>query len=148
MRAVLSAVAQAAEQLQFRFILRQLDNDCLTSEFDRPTHTVVPAAQAEAIATDAPRSVFDLHRYSPGAFGFVARDVPPDTKRHVRKVDLGGGVTRGVGAAYPVRWTPEDEERERRRRAKQRPPKPSRKAKTRGRKLLELIGNDDDGNAG
>jgi len=59
-------------------------------------------------------------------------------------VEIADGVTRTVGAAYPARWTPEDEERERLRRAKQRPPKPTKQAKTRGHKLLDWIGSDDD----
>jgi hypothetical protein len=39
--------------------------------------------------------------------------------------------------------TEEWQERERQRRARQRPPKPTKTAKTRGRKLLEMIGVDD-----
>jgi len=40
--------------------------------------------------------------------------------------------------------TPEWQERERQRRARQKPPRPPKKAKTRSRKLLEIIGDVDD----
>jgi len=101
---------------------------------------IVAARGIPMPATTAPRSVFDL----------AARPVivqvggaAPEELRMVARVDVRDGVTRTVGAAYPSRWTPEDEERERQRRARQRPPKPSKKAKTRGRKLLEMIGGED-----
>jgi hypothetical protein len=53
------------------------------------------------------------------------------------------GITRHTGAQYPAnRWTEEREEAERQRRARQRPPKPTKAARTRSRKLLEMIGED------
>lgn len=51
-----------------------------------------------------------------------------------------GGTTRCVGGQYPAdRWTVEREAQERARRARQRPPRPVKKARTRGKKLAELI---------
>lgn len=61
-------------------------------------------------------------------------DTPPGPARVIRE----GGTVR------LVRLQPQDteewQERERARRARQRPPKPSKKARTRGEKLLALIG--------
>lgn len=77
------------------------------------------------------------------AGGFETSDPPP--RRHRVTVERDGGVTRCVGAQYPSnRWDAERWEQERIRRAKQRPPKPTRKAKTRSRKLLEIIGEPND----
>lgn len=106
--------------------------------------------------TEAPRSIFDMAAAAAkamrchGRFGDTAgfktsAPQPVHGSRMVAKVQVTNGVTRFVGAAYPARWTAEDDERERQRRARQRPPKPSKKAKTRGRKLLDMIGGDDDG---
>lgn len=140
-----AAEAPAAwSQTEFAFRLRELDRDDRETEFDRPVHVVVPARLAAAFTTDAPRSVFDLsQRPLVGSVGFGGTGAFVDEAKIVRKVQVSDGVTRIVGAAFPARWTAEDEERERRRRAKQRPPKPTKKAKTRSRKLLDLIGADD-----
>ena len=88
----------------------------------------------------APRSVFDLAKRPV----HLRLDSAPDDQRVVGKIEQREGVTRFTGAAYPVRWTQEDEARERLRRARQRPPRPTRKAKTRSAKLLEMIGDPDD----
>ena len=142
----------AAEQLAFNFRLRTLvcDRD---DAFDYPRHDVVSASAAAAPETTAPRSIFDFAaaftkikaraRFA-SSDGF--RTTSAATANPVNRVEIELGVTRHVGAAYPARWTSEDEERERQRRARQRPPRPTRKAKTRGRKLLDLIGGDDSEN--
>lgn len=133
----------AALQLAFEFRLRKLERDIDTA-FDFPAQSIVLASSAGAYATDAPRSVFDLHRRPlMGSVGFGGTGLFSTEPKIVRKVEVADGVTRIVGAAFPVRWTAEDEERERVRRAKQRPPKPTRKAKTRSRKLMDMIGVDD-----
>jgi len=92
-----------------------------------------------------PASIWDLGRDGVGAELDQQKlhRGPRVRSRVAAVVDLGEGRRRVVGAAYPPRWTGEDFERERLRRAKQRPPKPTKKAKTRSRKLLELIGPDD-----
>ena len=133
----------AALQLAFAFRLRTLERD-IDTEFDYPAHVVVRAGDAPLLQIDTPRSVFDLadigrqfrlrERFGDAA-GF--ENSPPV------RIERTAGVIKHVGASYPVRATGEDIERERVRRAKQRPPKPSRKAKTRSRKLLDLIGVDD-----
>lgn len=134
----------AFEQLAFAFRLRELDRDDQETPYDRPVHAVVSAAAADPLVATGPRSVFDLPgRWSPGMSGLAGHGAAPQRAPIVRTVVVGSGVTRTVGASYPVRMTQEDEERERRRRAKQRPPRPTRKAKTRSRKLLDLIGADD-----
>lgn len=133
------------EQLAFAFRLRRLESDRDTA-FDYPTHAVVRAAEAGACSTDAPRSVFDVAALQAfiagGRFGGTGLNVTKPNQRPT--VTSGEGVIRAVGKAYPMRATAEDEERERRRRAKQRPPKPTRKAKTRGQKLLDMIGDEED----
>lgn len=138
------AASSIVSQLAFAFRLRELESDRDT-EFDYPRRSVVDASNASALASTAPRTVFDLPaRPLMGSVGFGGTGVfAPIESRLVAKVEVADGVTRTVGAAYPVRWTKEDEERERTRRARQRPPKPTKRAKTRGRKLLDLIGVDD-----
>lgn len=62
--------------------------------------------------------------------------------RIVQRTDGAVRVTR-IAESETAEW----QEREKARRARQRPPKPVSKARTRGKKLLELIGGDD-GNEG
>jgi hypothetical protein len=102
---------------------------------------VGPAIGKPIPPTAAPRSVFDLAGLvlSEGV-GLVMEPDAPVEPRYAGSVEVADGVRRCVGAAYPSRWTPEDEERERQRRARQRPPKPSKKARTRSKKLVELVG--------
>lgn len=102
---------------------------------------VLPARGMPTPKILGPVSVFDL-AHTPGRRLRIGGDNAKS--RVAEKVDLGGGRTKVVGANYPPRWTEADFERERLRRARQRPPKPSRKAKTRSRKLLELIGDPND----
>lgn len=100
---------------------------------------VGPAAGKPAPKITAPRSVFELAGMP---FTLPARgeaEKAPEA-RYAAVVEVSDGVRRCVGAAFPSRWTPEDEERERQRRARQRPPKPSKKARTKGKKLMELVG--------
>jgi hypothetical protein len=89
-----------------------------------------------------PRSVFDLGELA----ALTARPSRPSREttapRYVARIEIAEGVTRCMGAAYPARWTPEDEERERQRRARQKPPTPPKTAKTKSRKLVELVGDD------
>jgi hypothetical protein len=110
---------------------------------------VVNARDVAPPVTLAPASVFEMAAAMlkrGGRFGHADgfRDEPPPRRQRVT-VERDGGVTRCVGAQYPAnRWDAERHEQERIRRAKQRPPKPTRKAKTRSRKLLEIIGEPDD----
>lgn len=141
--------ARKALQLAFDFTLRALgrvvsDDD---TEYDYPVHRMVRAEDAEPIRPAVARSIFDLgcnveelHEMARmltthGRTGHAAAFKP------VSAVKRADGVAQVVGAAYPAnRWTPEREEAERIRRAKQKPPKPVRKARTRSKKLIELIG--------
>lgn len=144
----LEAAPITVEQLAFTFRLRELESDRDT-EFDYPHHTVGAQWSAPPVTT-APRSIFDLGAEfkklkRAGRFGAAQgfKTTTPAPPRMVARVEVEQGVTRHVGAAYPSRWTPEDEERERQRRARQRPPRPTKKARTRSRKLVELVGNDE-----
>lgn len=102
---------------------------------------ILPARSVPMMPIRGPVSIFDFERMGNLR---LRLGQAPEKSRVVQKVDLGSGRTKVVGANYPPRWTEADHERERVRRAKQRPPKPTRKAKTRGRKLLDLIGAPDD----
>lgn|GEM_PF-2484830 len=110
-----------------------------------PAQTVIEAASATPVRTAAPRSVFELAQAvatlkACGRFGNAAgfETTAPPTLSSVTKA---GDVTRCSGSRYPSsRWTEERFEQERVRRAKQRPPRPTKRAKSRGRKLLDLIG--------
>ena len=131
----------AAEQLAFTFRLRELEND-LHDDWE-VVHRHASAGEVERPVTTAPRSIFDLGAMYRGKRldqSFAAGLRPDDKPAKLQRVERDTGVVRCVGASYPVRWTPEEEERERQRRARQRPPRPTKKAKTRGRKLLDLIG--------
>jgi hypothetical protein len=124
--------------------LRQLDSDIDTA-FDFPRRAVVKAVEVPPVVTRAPSSIFTmadamkaakvLHKH--GRFGAVAAAEPAPYR-----------VQRDGDRVRVVRLLPEEtdewKERERVRRAKQRPPKPVRKAKTRGKKLLDMIGENRD----
>lgn len=120
--------------------LRQLDSDSDTA-FDFPTHAFVPAAKAAPVATRAPSSVFTMADAMKAAKGL---------RKHGRFGGAAGfepapyRVERDGDLVRVVRLQPEEtdewKERERARRARQRPPRPVRKAKTRGKKLLDMIG--------
>lgn len=119
-----------------------------------PVRRTVDARTTSTPVTRAARSVFDIgiaaaaqRLTTTGRFGDSAgfkASAPLSVKA---KVERTSGVTKITGASYPSRWTAEDEERERQRRARQKPPRPPKKAKTRGKKLLDLIGVDDDTDA-
>lgn len=87
-------------------------------------------------AAGAPVSVFSL---AGSKFKLRAKTVAK-ARRHAARVQPVEGGLRVGGAAYPVRWTAQDEERERERRARQRPPKPGKGARTKGAKLRGLLG--------
>lgn len=120
--------------------LRTLDTDADTA-FDFPRRALVKAVEVPPVVTRAPSSIFtmadamkaakDLRQH--GRFGAVAAAEPAPYR-----------VERDGDRVRVVRLLPEEtdewKERERARRARQRPPKPVRKAKTRGKKLLEMIG--------
>lgn len=97
--------------------------------------------QRAPVKPRAPASVFDL-----AAMGLClkVRLIQPQEAGEQRRSIREDGITRSIGAAYPSnRWTPEKEEQERARRARQKPPRPPKGAKTRSRKLLEMVGEDD-----
>ncbi len=115
--------------------------------YDFPQRTVVSAAGMPPPVTKATRSVFDMagaalaaqRLKTHGRFGDAAGFLPSPVVVRTE------GVTRCTGSSYPAnRWTDERHEQERQRRARQKPPKPTKKAKTRSKKLLELVGGDQD----
>jgi hypothetical protein len=115
--------------------LRTLDTDADTA-FDFPRHAVVKAGDAAPVATRAPSSIFTMadamkaakSLQKHGRFGAAAVFEPPPYR-----------VERDGDRVRVVRLLPEEtdewKERERVRRAKQRPPKPTARAKTRGKKV-------------
>lgn len=120
--------------------LRRLERDDDTA-FDFPTHAFVPASRAAPVVTIAPASIFAMadamrtakDQRNPGRFDAAAGFQPAPYR-----VERDGDRVRVV-RLLPGE-TDEWKERERARRARQRPPKPVRRAKTRGKKLLEMIG--------
>jgi hypothetical protein len=134
------------EQLTLRIVLREPERDDAPEPM--PVHRLVSAADAPPVETRAAASVFTLADAAKaahalrtfGRFGAASGFEPAPYRVERSYAD---------GTVRMIRQRPEDteewQERERVRRAKQRPPKPTRKAKTRGKKLLEMIGeaNDD-----
>jgi hypothetical protein len=109
-----------------------------------PVRRVVPATECQTPRISSPRSVFEiaqfpLPRWRMVGAGYQAANEPK--KLLAAGLKREPGVTRCEGASYPVRWTAVDFDRERARRARQRPPKPTKRAKTRGKKLRDLIGD-------
>lgn len=98
-------------------------------------HRVISASEAEPLNITGISSVFDLH---------LARSPVTPPRRQTQgqsalyRVTRADGVTRCV--RIQVQDTQEWREREAARRARQRPPKPTEKAKTRSKKLAELVG--------
>ncbi len=145
-------------QLAFDFKLRRLsraadddDEDDDDPFYLPPVHRSVKADTTQAPDTSgAPRSVWDLAAVVADAGRMLASGLgrfggAEQFKAKRPTVVRTDGAVRVVGAAYPAnRWDEERIEQERQRRAKQRPPKPTRKAKTTGAKLRELIGPEHD----
>jgi hypothetical protein len=136
-------------QLEFRFEFAPLplafeDDEDGDEWAQAPFIRVIgPAAGRPAPVTAAPRSVFDLAGLVLSGARHAAPEETEEPKvepRYAAVMEIADGIRRCVGAAFPSRWTPEDEERERQRRARQRPPKPTKKARTKGKKLVELVG--------
>jgi len=119
-------------QLPIRAPLRELDRDDLAEP--APVHRIVSAADAPPVQTVAVSSIFGLaatvQSLKRGRFG-AAEQFEPAPYRVERSY--------AEGTLRVIRQRPEEtqewQDRERARRAKQRPPKPSAKAKTRGKKV-------------
>lgn len=100
-------------------------------------HRIIPASMAEPLSVSGPRSVFDMA-------GLTKPLVRPSRKEPsgpcaVTRVHRSDGVTRCV--RIQIQETPEWQAREAARRARQKPPKPTAKAKTKSRKLIEMVGS-------
>lgn len=117
-----------------------------------PVRRIVPAAQAQAITGLGPASIFDMAAAAKaakalrmggrfgGAGGF---DPAPPYAEQRATVTRADGVTRCTGSKYPSnRWDEAREEQERQRRARQKPPRPTKRAKSRGRKVRMWDGED------
>lgn len=133
----------AALQLAFSFVLRPLSSDGDT-EYDYPVQRVVKVEDADPIRPPVVRSIFDVG-VNVEELQSMARMLTSNGRTGrcevFRRVQRDEGRQEVIGAMYPAaRWTPEREEQERARRARQKPPKPVKKARTRSKKLLELIG--------
>ena len=144
----------AAQQLAFAFVLRTLDRDDIDDDdpfYSAPVHRMIRADELPAPEVRGPRSVFDMAAIVAdagrmlsaglGRFGSAEQFAPPKRLTVQREA----GVTRVAGAAYPAnRWDDERIEQERQRRARQKPPKPTGKAKTRGKKVRAWDGEGDE----
>jgi hypothetical protein len=112
---------------------------------------IVAAIGCRPPRTKAVRSIFDIGTAGNGldllSMGrrFAVPPSAPDEAPGARIVRClrEPGTTRCVGALYPVRWTPEQEEQEAQRRARQRPPRPTKGARTKSKKLRDMVGTDD-----
>ena len=142
----MQAVAQWV-QLELRIVLVSLRPEDDDDEWDYPERRIVSAATAgPAPETRAAPSIFAMAASiaaDRAMRGRAACDFAPSGSGALAAVEVRrfDGVTRVAGAMYPAgRWTEEKAEAERVRRAKQRPPKPTKAAKTRGRKVREWDG--------
>ncbi|CAN7594610.1 hypothetical protein LJR039_004348 [Pseudorhodoferax sp. LjRoot39] len=118
--------------------------DLPDDEFDAPVIRALVSADGlpiPAAAMKSPASIFQL----------ADRPIRVRTPKNEEPISacyahlsVASGVTRVAGAAYPVRWTPADHQREADRRQRQRPPRPVAGARTKSRKLRDLIGDDDE----
>lgn len=117
--------------------------------WDFPARSLVAAADVPPPKTAAVSSIWGMAALvasvkgmkAQGRFGaaagFVASSPSPAVVRE-------GAVVRVTGARYPAdRMTEAKEEAERQRRARQKPPKPSKKARTRGKKVRQWDGEGD-----
>lgn len=93
---------------------------------------IVSAAEAAPLPIRGPVSIFDMNA------AITVRMERRQDGAQFRRVVRDAGVTRCVRILEQD--TAEWQEREAARRARQRPPKPTAKAKTKSRKLLELVG--------
>lgn len=96
---------------------------------------IVKASEAEPIQIKGPASIFDMAHLSKLV---TVRMERPQEGASFRRIARDGGVTRCV--RIQEQDTVEWQEREAARRARQRPPKPTAKAKTKSRKLVDLVG--------
>ena len=128
-------------QLPIRAPLRELDRDDLAEP--APVHRIVSAADAPPVQTVAVSSIFGLaatvQSLKRGRFGAPEQFTPAPYRVERSYAD---------GTLRVIRQRPEEtaewQEREQRRRAKQRPPKPTAKAKTRGKFVRKLDGEEFD----
>lgn len=133
------------EQIPLRIVLREPERDDVPEPM--PVHRVVSAADAPAVQTAGFASVFTMADAAKaakalrqfGRFG-AAESFEPAPYRVER--DYANGAVRVI--RQRVEDTAEWQERERVRRAKQRPPKPSAKARTRGKKVRGWDGEGDE----
>jgi len=130
-------------QVPIRAPLRALERDDLPDPEALPVRRIVSAADAPPVHTVAVSSIFGLaatvQSLKRGRFG-AAEQFEPAPYRVER--DYATGAVRVI--RQRPEETPEWQERERVRRAKQRPPKPTAKAKTRGKKVRAWDGEGTD----
>jgi hypothetical protein len=129
-------------QAPLRMPLRALERDEDT-EWDFPAHRAVSAAEAPPVQTVAVSSIFGLadtlRQLKRGRFGAPEQFDPAPYRVERSHAD---------GTVRVIRQRPDEtaewREKEAARRARQRPPKPTKKAKTRSKALLEMIGENRD----
>lgn len=133
----LSLVPDHTSALPSSEVMAYASNDADDSD-DDPLVTapvirrIVSAAEAAPLPIRGPVSIFDMNA------AITVRMERRQDGAQFRRVVRDAGVTRCVRILEQD--TAEWQEREAARRARQRPPKPTAKAKTKSRKLLELVG--------
>lgn len=130
-------------QLPIRAPLRELERDDLPEPDALPVRRVIRAVDAEPLKVIAVSSVFGLaetaRALKRGRFGTREQFEPPPYRVERSYADGSVRVIR-----QRVEETAEWQEREAARRARQRPPKPTAKAKTRGKKVRAWDGEGSD----
>ena len=139
-RVAVRAALSALLQIPIRAPLRALDRDDAPSADDKPIQRIVSAAEAPRVKTVALSSIFNTQDVraavetlrKSGRFGDAAGFTP------TTRIERDGDRVRLF--RIPVQDTAEWQEKERIRRAKQRPPRPTKQATTRGKKVRKWDG--------
>ena len=129
-------------QLPIRAPLRALERDDVADDDAVPVHRVVKANEVPPVETRAFPSIFGMADAAKAAKALQRRGRFGQAQEERQLPPL--LISREFGRVKVVRLQPAETEewqaKEQARRARQRPPKPVKKAKTRSKKLLEMIG--------
>jgi hypothetical protein len=114
--------------------------DCIAPPPTRAPVSIFALGQAMHDATAMAAAIAAAARLRKrGRFGAAVGFLP--SRSPAPAVQREAGVVKVTGAAYPAnRWTDEKAEAEQARRARQRPPKPTKGARTRGKKVRQWDG--------
>ncbi|KQP02473.1 hypothetical protein [Pseudorhodoferax sp. Leaf265] len=113
-------------------------------DFDSPVIRTLVAADGLPIPPAAAKSPASIFQLADRPIRVRAPKNEEPISACYAHLSVASGVTRVAGAAYPIRWTQADHQREVERRQRQRPPRPTKGARTKSKKLRNLIGDDDE----